>query len=342
MRRMPLIAILMFLLTDVVAGETLVIYGSRQYTLMEPLLKAYEKARGVEVSYFQEKSVSLLQRLRDEGSQSPADLLLTADIGMLEAAKEDDLLQPTQSPLLVGLIPARYRDPQGYWFGLSLRARLILYIPTRIEPGLINDYADLASPALKGKLCIRSFKHVYNQSLFAALISRWGEAKAQAWLEAVANNLARPPEGGDRDQIRAMVDGECDLALVNSYYYAMMLNSENPRDREVATQAAWIWPDSGVHVNISGGGVTRHAPHPQLGMDFLEFLVGFQRQRLYAELNQEYPVVTGVHVSHTLMRLGAFEASDQPMALIARQKESALALTERLEKKHKDRLEQQE
>ena len=332
MRRMTLFAMLMLLLSDVVTGETLVIYGSRQYTLMEPLLEAYEKARGAEVSYVQEKSGRLLQRLRDEGRQSPADLLLTADIGILEAAREDDLLQPQRSPLLVSLIPARYRDPMGYWFGLSLRARLILYIPKRIERDLIHDYADLASPALKGKLCIRSFKHVYNQSLLAALISRWGDAKAKAWLEAVADNLARPPEGGDRDQIRAMVDGVCDVALVNSYYYAMMLNSENPQDREVATQAAWIWPDSGVHVNISGGGVTRHAPNPQLAMDFLEFLVGFHRQRLYAELNQEYPAVAGVPVSHTLMRLGAFEADYLPLSQIARQRKSALALIERLQR----------
>ena len=284
----------------------------------------------------QEKSDRLLLRLREEGRQSPADLLLTADIGVLESARENDLLQPKQSPLLVSLIPARYRDPQGFWFGLSLRARMILYAPGRLDRDVIHDYVDLSSPTLKGRLCIRSLDHVYNQSLIAALISRWGEAKALDWLQGVAENLARPPQGGDRDQIRAMVDGVCDVALVNSYYFAMMLNSENEQDRQVATQAAWIWPDSGVHVNISGGGVTRYAPHPQLAVDFLEFLVGFHRQRLYAELNQEYPAVAGVPVSHTLMRLGAFEADYQPLAQIARQRKSALALIARLEKERNE------
>ncbi|MCU7842331.1 MAG: extracellular solute-binding protein [Candidatus Thiodiazotropha sp. (ex Monitilora ramsayi)] len=314
------------------ADEPLVIYGSRQQALMEPLLQAYQASRDTAVRYVQDKSDTLLRRLDAEGEATPADLLLTADIGVLETAREMDLLQAKQSQLLSSLIPAKYRDPQGFWYGLSLRARMMLYAPGRIARFDLQDYADLSSSALKGRVCMRSLKHVYNQSLIAALVARWGEEKASLWLKGVVSNLARPPHGGDRDQIRAVAKGECDAAVVNSYYYAMMLDGDNEKDREIAVRVARVWPESGVHVNISGGGVTRHAPHPQLAIDFLEFLAGFDRQRLFAELNHEYPVVAGVPVSHTLMRLGAFEADFRPLALIARQRDTASRLIEDVSK----------
>lgn len=316
------------------AGESLVIYGSRQQALMEPLLMAYREAHGVEVRYIQEKSTPLLKRLADEGEGSPADLLLTADIGVLEAAREKGLLQAKQSALLSSLIPAKYRDPQGYWFGLSLRARMIIYAPGRVAHNTLQGYTDLAAPVLRARVCVRSLSHVYNQSFIAGLLVRWGEARTREWLHRLAGNLARPSQGGDRDQVRAVAEGECDVAVVNSYYYALMLNGEDEKDRKIAEQVALLWPDEGVHVNISGGGVTRFSQHPQLAMDFLEFLTSFDSQRLFAELNQEYPVVSGVPVSHALMRLGAFEADYRPLTLIARQRQKASELIQELYDNH--------
>ncbi|MEW8507314.1 MAG: extracellular solute-binding protein [Candidatus Thiodiazotropha sp.] len=308
------------------ADEELVIYGSREQALMAPLLHSYHAETGVTVRYVREKSDRLLQRLAAEGDKSPADLLLTADIGILETAREMGLLQARRSQLLSTLIPARYRDPQGVWYGLSLRARMIVFAADRIGKYELLDYADLASPALKGRVCIRSLKHVYNQSLIAALVARWGEDSVRQWLNGLLENLAGAPQGGDRDQVRAVANGACDVAVVNSYYYAMMLNASDKPDQEAAGRVALIWPESGVHVNISGGGVTRHASDPQLAIDFLEFLAGFDSQRLFAELNHEYPAVEGVPVSHTLIGLGAFEADFRPLALIARQRKKALQL----------------
>ncbi|MCU7795588.1 MAG: extracellular solute-binding protein [Candidatus Thiodiazotropha sp. (ex Myrtea spinifera)] len=322
--------ILMLWVPALLAVESLVIYGSRQQSLMEPLLLAYREAHGVEVRYVQEKSAPLLKRLADEGEHSPADLLLTADIGVLEAAREKGLLQARQSALLSSLIPAKYRDSQGYWFGLSLRARMIVYAPGRMAHDSLRGYRDLAAPVLRGRVCIRSLSHVYNQSFIAGLLARWGEARTREWLHRLADNLAKPSQGGDRDQIRAVAEGECDVAVVNSYYYAMMLNSEDEKDRKIAERVALLWPDEGVHVNISGGGVTRFSHHPQLAVDFLEFLTSFDSQRLFAELNQEYPVVSGVPVSHALMRLGAFEADYRPLTLIARQRQMASELIQEL------------
>ncbi|MEW8050771.1 MAG: extracellular solute-binding protein [Candidatus Thiodiazotropha sp.] len=322
-RLLPLLMLVVWM-PSLFATDSLVIYGSRQRPLMEPLLLIYSELHGVDVRYVEEKSGNLLRRLTEEGERSGADLLLTADIGILQAARDQGLLQPNPSPLLRSLIPPQYRDPNGHWFGLSLRARMIVYAPDRIAPDSLQDYADLASPALKGRLCIRSLNHVYNQSLTAAMLARWGESQTRTWLRGMKDNLARPPQGGDRDQIRAVSEDYCDVALVNSYYFAMMQNSDD--EREVVSKLAWVWPEDGVHVNISGGGVTRHAPHPQLAKDFLEFLAGFDSQRLFAVLNQEYPAVLGVPVSHTLMRLGAYEADFRPLALIARQRQKALML----------------
>ncbi|MES9822382.1 MAG: extracellular solute-binding protein [Candidatus Thiodiazotropha sp.] len=325
MIRFCIILMITLFVTPISASdESLVIYGSRQQALMAPLLQAYRASRGVAVRYVQDKSDKLLQRLVEEGDASSADLLLTADIGVLEAAREMGLLQAKQSQLLSSLIPAKYRDPQGFWYGLSLRARILLYSPGRVPRFELRDYADLSSSTLKGRVCMRDLKHVYNQSLIAALVTRWGEKRVRAWLSGVISNLARPPQGGGRDQVRALANGECDVAVVNSYYFAMMLESGNERDREVASRVSQVWPETGVHVNISGGGVTHHSPHPQLAIDFLEFLAGFDSQRLFAELNHEYPAVVGVPVSRTLMRLGAFEADFRPLALIARQREKAL------------------
>ncbi len=214
----------------------LLIYGSREPNLMEPLLEAYTETSGVAVSYVWEKAGPLLERLRAEGKDSKADVLLSADIGVLEAAREEGILRPVRSALLSNLIPAGYRDPEGHWFGLSLRARTILYAPERIAENELLNYADLASPSLRGRLCIRASGHEYNRLLTAALLTRWGPERTREWVRGLAANLARPPEGGDRDQIRALAAGLCDVAVANSYYYAMMLNGADERDRQAAAK----------------------------------------------------------------------------------------------------------
>jgi iron(III) transport system substrate-binding protein len=270
--------------------------------------------------------------LQSEGANTPADVLLTVDAGRLATAREAGVLQAVQSDTLKVRIPATYRDPEGYWYGLSVRARPILYAEDRVKPEELSTYENLADPQWKGRICVRSSDSVYNQSLVAGLISHHGEAKTEAWAKGLVANFARPPKGGDRDQIKAVAAGECDLALANTYYLGGMVNSSDESERQAAAKVTVFWPDAkttGVHVNVSGAGVTAHARNRDQAVKLLEFLASDAAQRWYADANNEYPVNPEIPASATLAAWGEFKADTLNVAKLGELNAAAIRLMDR-------------
>ena len=319
---------------DAPAAEngTVNLYSARKEALIKPLLDRFTEQTGIEVKLVTGKADALLQLLKSEGANSPADLLLTVDAGNLHRAKEAGLTQVVESAAMTAAVPENYRDPDGHWVGLSLRARPILYATERVEPSELSTYEALADPKWKQRICIRSSSNVYNQSLVAALIFANGEAATEAWAEGLVANMARPPMGGDRDQIKAAAVGECDIAIANTYYLAGMLSSENPAEREPAEQVAIFWPNQdgrGAHVNVSGAAVTAAAKHPQIAVQLLEFLLSPESQAWYAQTNGEYPVREGVEISPVLAAWGEFKADDLNLETLGELNDEALRLMDR-------------
>ncbi len=313
------------------AGEVNM-YSARQEVLIKPLLDQFTARTGIRVNLVAGSADALMERLRSEGTHSPADILLTVDAGNLNRAKQAELFQPVRSELLDQAVPASYRDPEGHWFGLSVRARPILYARDRVDPGALSRYQDLADPRWKGRVCVRSSSNVYNQSMVAAMIAERGVAETESWARGLAANFARPPQGGDRDQIKALAAGQCDLALVNTYYLGGMIQSSQAEEREMAAKVAVLWPNQGgrgVHVNVSGAGVARHARNSANALLLLEFLAGEEAQRWYSEVNFEYPVRPGVPVSATLLAWGPFVADDQNLAALGEHNAEAVRLMDR-------------
>ncbi|MFZ5514765.1 MAG: Fe(3+) ABC transporter substrate-binding protein [Pseudomonadota bacterium] len=308
------------------------VYSGRGEALIKPLLDTFSKETGIKVNLVSGKDDALIERLKAEGAQSPADVLMTADAGRLHRAKAAGVLQAVDSPSLNAAIPATYRDPGNQWFGLTLRARVIVYAPERVKREELSTYEDLADPRWKGRVCMRSSDSIYNQSLTASLIAHDGEAATLDWAKDVVANLARPPKGGDRDQIKAIAAGECDVSLVNTYYLAGMQNAEEPAEREAAAKVAVFWPnqkDRGAHVNVSGAGITAAAKNVAEARKLLEFLVSDEAQRWYAEVNQEYPVRLGIAVSPTLRAMGEFKADALPLARLGELNAQAVRLLDR-------------
>lgn len=329
-RALPLAALLGALLLPGAApgADEVNLYSARKEALMAPLLAAFTEATGIGVRVVAAKGGQLHQRMRSEGRNSPADVLLTVDAGNLWRAAEEGLLRPVSSPVLEAAVPARYRDPGGRWFGLSLRARAVVYAPGRVRPGELGGYLALAEPGLRGRLLVRSSGNIYNQSLVAAMIARYGPERTQAWAEGVVANMARAPSGGDSDQIRAVVAGEGDLALVNSYYYARMLEAGEP---DGIRGTAIHFPADGsmaTHVNVSGAGIARHAPHPEAALRLVEFLASPGAQALYAEANHEFPVRPDVSAGGTAAGW-TFAADDLPVADFGRRNAEAVRLLDR-------------
>jgi iron(III) transport system substrate-binding protein len=257
------------------------------------------------------KADALLTRLKSEGRNTPADLLITVDAGRLHRAKSMGLVQPVKTATLEQAIPATYRDPDGHWYGLSLRARPIMYAKDRADPAKLSTYEALAGPQWKGEICTRSSSNIYSQSMLASMIASLGETRAEEWARGLADNLARPPQGGDRDQIKAVAAGQCDLAIANTYYLGGMLNSDDASQREAASKVGVFWPnqgDRGTHVNVSGGAVTVAAGNKENAIRLLEYLVSEESQGWYASVNYEYPVREGVAWSETLETWGQYKA----------------------------------
>lgn len=286
------------------------VYSHRHYDTDQQLFDRFTELTGIEVRVVTASADELITRLEREGEASPADLLVTVDAGRLHRAKERGLLQPIESEELETVIPAHLRDPEGFWFGLTSRARILVYARDRVNPEEeLSDYEDLADERWEGRIVARSSENIYNISHMASLVAAHGVDEAEAWAEAVVDNFARPPQGGDRDQVRDVAAGVGDVALVNSYYVGRMLNNEDEDTRAVAEQVGVLFPnqdDRGTHINVSGAGVTAHAPNRENAVRLLEFLVGEEAQRAFAEASFEYPVRDGVAAAPTLAGWGDF------------------------------------
>ncbi|CAN5894850.1 Fe(3+) ABC transporter substrate-binding protein [soil metagenome] len=293
-------------------GEGVVnVYSHRHYDIDRQLFERFTQATGIRVNVVTGSADELLMRLQSEGASSPADVLVTVDAGRLHRAKERDLLQPVESAVLEANVPARYRDPEGYWYGLTMRARVLVYARSRVRPEEIPTLETLAEPQWRGRVLVRSSENVYNQSQLAALIAHEGEAAATRWAEAIAQNMARSPSGGDTDQVKAVAAGVGDVAISNTYYVAKLATSADAEEQRVYQEVAVVFPnqgDRGTHINVSGAGVTAHAPNRENGIRLIEFLSGDEAQGLYAEGNQEYPVKPGVAMSQVLQGWGEFRA----------------------------------
>jgi iron(III) transport system substrate-binding protein len=314
------------------AAEEVNLYSARQEALIKPLLDRFTEETGIQVNLVTGKDDALLKRLESEGINSPADLLLTADAGRLHRAKAAGLTRPVRSGVLEEAVPSAYRDPEWHWVGLSVRARPILYAEGKVDPSELSTYEDLANPKWKGRVCIRSSDNIYNQSLVASMVAADGEEATESWAKGLVANLARPPQGGDRDQIKAAAAGQCDLAVANTYYLAGMLASNDPAQREAAEQMAVFWPNQagrGVHVNVSGAALTKSAQHEDAALKLLEFLVSDQAQQWYAATNGEYPVRPGIPLSATLAAWGEFKADDLNLAKLGELNAEAVRLMDR-------------
>ncbi|MEO0827512.1 MAG: Fe(3+) ABC transporter substrate-binding protein [Cyanobacteria bacterium J06639_16] len=294
------------------AGEVNV-YTSRHYDADDALYETFTEATGIEVNIIEGEADELIERISNEGDNSPADVLITVDAGRLWRAEEAGIFQPVDSTQLTEAIPANLRHPDGLWFGLTKRARVIVYNADTVSPEELSTYEALAEPDWQGRVCIRSSGNIYNQSLLGSMVEANGVEATETWAENLTGNLAREPEGGDTDQIKAVAAGQCDVAVVNHYYWARLAKSDDAADLDVAGKTAVFFPnqgDRGTHVNISGAGVVASAPNPDNAIAFLEFLVTPEAQAIFAGDNNEYPVVEGIEVDPIVAELGDFEIDE--------------------------------
>jgi iron(III) transport system substrate-binding protein len=314
-------------------AQVLNLYSARHYDTDEALYANFTKATGVRINRIEMADEALLERLRNEGANSPADVLLIVDASRLHAAEAAGLFGPVKSQLLSARIPAELRSPTDAWFAYSTRARIIVYNKAQVFPQDVKDYEDLAAPRNKGKVCTRPGSHPYMLSLVASVIAHDGEQKAEQWARATVANMARPPRGGDTDQIKAVASGECAVALTNSYYLVRLMRSKKPEDRAVVDRIGVVWPNQanrGTHVNISGGGMLRNAPHKEAARKFLEYLASDEAQAYFANGNNEWPVVkTAVARNPELESLGTFKADKLIIAEIAARTPLAQRLVDR-------------
>jgi len=313
------------------AGEVNV-YSSRHYDTDQKLYKAFEEKTGIRVNLIEGKDDELIERLKAEGRNSPADVLVAVDAGRLWRAQEAGVLQPVKDATLEKAIPAAFREPEGHWFGLSNRARVIIYNKDNVKPSDLSTYEDLADPKWKGRLLTRSSTNVYSQSLTGSILAANGQEKTLAWAEGIAANLARPPQGGDTDQIRAVAAGEGDVAISNTYYLGRLLNSAKPEDKAVAEKVGIFFPnqnDRGTHVNISGAGVVANAPNKENAIKFIQFMAGPEAQKIFADGNYEYPVVAGVAPHPTVAGWGDFKRDELNAAVYGKNNAEALKIMDR-------------
>jgi iron(III) transport system substrate-binding protein len=315
-----------------VQADEVNVYSARKEALIKPLLDRFTAETGVTVNLVTGKASQLHERLLGEGRNSPADLFVTADVGNLHRAKAAGLLAAVDSAALRAAVPAAYRDPGGTWYGLSLRARVIVYAPDRVSAESLTTYEALADEVWADRVLVRSSGNVYNQSLIASLIAAHGEAETEAWARGLVANMARRPKGGDTDQIRGVAAGEGDVALANTYYYGRLAASDDPDQRAVADATRLFFPNQdgrGAHVNISGAGVTAHAPNPDSALRLLEFLASPAGQQMFAELNHEFPVDESVPASDVVSAWGAFKADTSGLSRLGELNGAAIRLADR-------------
>jgi len=316
------------------AADEVNIYSYRQEFLIKPLLETFTAETGIKTNVIFSKS-GLLERLQHEGANSPADVILTSDIGPLHDAVERNLVAPIESQVVKDNVPEHYRSKDDLWVGLTARSRVIYASRERVKPGEIQTYEDLADPKWKGRICTRSGKHSYNLSLIGSIIEHDGEEQAEQWLRAVKENLARRPQGNDRAQVKAIKEGQCDLALGNTYYFGHMLtNEEEPEQQEWARSVNIVFPNQegrGAHMSISGAALAKHAPNRDAAIKLIEFLTSEKAQKMYAEVNYEFPVRPGIEWSPLLKEyMGDFKADKVNLGDVVKHRAAASRLVDRV------------
>jgi iron(III) transport system substrate-binding protein len=334
--RLSLVVLSAGLIAGVVSApalsQELNIYSHRQAFLLNPLLEDFKKQTGTKINIVF-ASKGLIQRLIAEGPRSPADIILTVDIARLQQYANKGLFAPVSSPVLKANIPAHLRDPNGLWYGLSKRVRVVAVSKSRVRKGAIKRIEDLADPKWRGKICTRKGSHVYNRALLASLIAAHGEAAAEKWARGLVANLARKPQGNDRAQAKAISQGICDIAIMNHYYYFKMKKNNNPAQHKWAKAIRILFTnqsDRGNHVNISGIGLAKHSKNRKLAIKLMEYLSSKQAQSLYAKVNYEYPANAAVNASPEVKILGEFKADKLPIATIAKLAPTAQRIIDRV------------
>ncbi|HTE13660.1 MAG TPA: Fe(3+) ABC transporter substrate-binding protein, partial [Burkholderiales bacterium] len=315
-------------------SNTLNLYSSRHYQTDESLYNNFTKTTGVKINRIEAAEDPLIERIRNEGAASPADLLVTVDAGRLWRAEQMGLFQPIESKTLESRLPANMRAANNNWFGFSTRARVIIYNKSMVNAADVQNYEDLANPKLKGKVCTRSGSHVYNLSLMSALIEHWGEAKAEEWARGVVANMARAPKGGDTDQITGVASGECGVAIANTYYYVRLLTSSKPEERKLMDSVALVFPNQksfGTHLNVSGAGVLKNAPNKDAAIRYLEYLASDAAQTYFASGNNEWPSVPAAPLNNRgLESLGKFKADTLNVAALGKNQPAAQKIFDRV------------
>ncbi|MBD2103417.1 Fe(3+) ABC transporter substrate-binding protein [Leptolyngbya sp. FACHB-261] len=308
------------------------LYSARHYDTDDALYESFTRKTGIRVNLVEAEADQLIERIKSEGANSPADVLITVDAGRLWRAQEAGILQPFTSPRLKSSVPRSLQEPSGLWLGLSRRARVIMYHKDRVNPAELSTYEALADPKWRGRILVRSSTNVYNQSLTGSVLAALGPQRTEAWARGLVANFARAPQGGDSDQIRAVAAGAGDLAISNTYYLARLAKSDKPEDRAVAQKIGVFFPnqrDRGTHINISGGGVVKTAPNKEGAVKFLEHLVSPEAQAVFARGNNEYPVISGVPLDPVLVSYGNFKADEMNAAVYGRNNAEALRLMDR-------------
>jgi iron(III) transport system substrate-binding protein len=313
--------------------KVLNLYSARHYQTDEALYSNFTKATGIRINRIEAGDEALLERLSNEGANSPADVVLLVDAARLAKAQQMGLFQPVNSPVLAERIPAQLRAADGSWYAFSTRARVIVYNKINVKPQDVDSYEALADPKNKGKVCTRSGSHPYQLSLAASMIEHLGEAKAEAWARGVAANMPHPPRGGDSDQIKSVASGECGAALTNTYYLARLLRSDKPEDRQLAEKVGLVWPNQsgrGTHINISGGAMAKSSKNREEARKFLEYLASDAAQAYFANGNNEWPVVKSVQLRNpALEAMGTFKADPLPVAALLKNAAAAQRVMDR-------------
>jgi iron(III) transport system substrate-binding protein len=315
-------------------NRVLNLYSARHYDTDTAIYESFTKKTGIRVNLVEAEADKLIERIKSEGANSPADVLLTVDAGRLWRAQEAGLLQPVSSKALREAIPANLSEPKGYWYGFSKRARVIIYNKAKVKPADVARYEDLADPKWKERVIARSSTHVYNQSLVGSILAADGAPKTETWAKGLVSNFARQPEGNDTAQIKAVASGLADLTLANTYYVVRLIKSKKPEDQAIAAKIGVIFPnqgkgDRGTHINISGGGVVKMAKNPEAAVQFLEHLISPEAQEIFARSNNEYPVLKTVAIDDALKSLGTFKEDKLNAAIYGKNNPEALKIMDR-------------
>ncbi len=319
---------LLFFTLNIFAAEVNV-YSARKEALIKPLLKEFTKETGIKVNLITGEADALIKRMEVEGTYSPADVLITVDAARLHRAKEKGLLQTIESDYVNTRVPEVYTDPENKWVGLSLRSRVIVYANERVDSKQLSTYEDLISEKWHKKLCVRSSSNVYNQSLLASIIHHSGKQAAQEWAKGLVNNFARNPKGGDKDQISAVAAGQCEIALVNTYYVGGMIHSQSEKEQDIVSKVSVFWPnqeDRGAHVNLSGVGITSSSKNTQEAVKLIEYLLNDESQAWYAKVNIEYPVVGGIDQTELDKFWGPFKADSMQIERLGHYNKDAVII----------------